>query len=334
MPERADIKVWRTLRGRLVLAMFAMFVLAVACSTLLDEATGPVARLLDREPYQDGLVLALFSLPALALIWLVSSWSLRPLIRASEEARRAGPHNPAARLSRAGMTAEIAPLVDAVNGALDRMAAAFAAERRFTENAAHELRTPLAVLGLRLQRARHAGPGAAPDWPAIEADLAQMNRLVEQLLDLARKEHAGRAADMGGVNLSRLAREAAAGVLPLIEARGRTLSVDVPDALPMRGMADDVRDAVRNLLENAAVHGRGHIRLHGIRQDGLALIEVSDEGTAPVDDTLFERFRKSGASAGSGLGLAIVREVARSHGGDAAFLPGPACRVRVTLPLA
>ena len=139
---------------------------------------------------------------------------------------------------------------------------------------------------------------------------------------------------MGVVNLPRLAREAAAGVLPLIEARGRTLSVDMPDLLPIRGVADDVRDALRNLLENAAVHGRGHIGVQGTQQDGLALIEVSDEGTAPVDDTLFERFRKSGASAGSGLGLAIVREVARSHGGDAAFVSGGACRVRMTLPLA
>ncbi len=326
---------WRTLRGRLMLAMVAVFLLALTCSTLLDEATGPVARVLDREPYQDGLVLALFSLPALALIWLISFWGLRPLTRASEEARRAGPHNPSARLSRAGMPAEIAPLVDAVNGALDRMAAAFAAERRFTENAAHELRTPLAVLGLRLQRARDAGAGSAPDWRAIEHDLAQMNRLVEQMLDLARKEHGGRAAaDWADVNLSRVAREAAAGVLPLAEAAGRTLDVDVPDALPLRGAADDLRDAVRNLLENAVLHGRGAIALRAWARDRLATLEVTDAGEALIDDTLFERFQKTTASPGSGLGLAIVREVARSHGGEAAFAPGPGCRVRLTLPLA
>ena len=327
--------VWRTLRGRLVLAMVAVFLLALACSTLLDQATGPVARALDREPYQDGLVLALFSLPALALIWLVSSWGLHPLTRASDEARRAGPQNPDARLSRAGMPAEIAPLVDAVNGALDRMAAAFAAERRFTENAAHELRTPLAVLGLRLQRARLAGPGAHPDWPAIEHDLAQMNRLVDQMLDLARKEHGGRlAADRAEINLSRVAREAAAGVLPLAEAAGRALLVDVPDMLPVRGAADDLRDAVRNLLENAVLHGRGTIALRARTKGGVVALEVADEGAALTDDSLFERFQKTSTSPGSGLGLAIVREVARFHGGEARFLDGPGCRVAFELPLA
>ncbi len=80
---------------------------------------------------------------ALILIWLIASWSLRPLARALEEAGRIGPRHPDARLSRARLPAEILPLVDAVNGALDRMTSAFAAERRFTENAAHELRTPL-----------------------------------------------------------------------------------------------------------------------------------------------------------------------------------------------
>jgi two-component system sensor histidine kinase QseC len=140
----------RTLRGRLVGAMLAIFLFALAASALMDALHAPRAwvlpRLLNAEPYQDALVLACFSLPALFLIWLVSSWSLRPLARASREARAVGPLDPAARISRAGLPAEITPLVDAVNGALDRMADAFEAERRFTENAAHELRTPLCVL--------------------------------------------------------------------------------------------------------------------------------------------------------------------------------------------
>ena len=137
----------RTLRGRLVAAMLAIFVLALATSALLDALEAPTARVLPRllnaEPFQDALVLACFSLPALLLIWLVSSWSLWPLARASREARNIGPLDPFARISRDGMPAEITPLIDAVNGALDRMADAFEAERRFTENAAHELRTPL-----------------------------------------------------------------------------------------------------------------------------------------------------------------------------------------------
>ena len=219
------------------------------------------------EPYQDALVLAGFTVPALILIWLVSLWSLRPLVRVSQEARLVGPHDPSARLSQTGLPAEIVPLVQAVNGALDRMADAFAAERRFTENAAHELRTPLAVLSLRLQRAKQSSVDAAGlDWPAIDRDLAQMNRLVSQLLDLARKENAGRAHDGAAgetVNLSRLAREACAMVLPMAEQQCRALTILVPDELRVRGNGDDVRDALRNLLENAVSHGSGTIHRHG-----------------------------------------------------------------------
>jgi two-component system sensor histidine kinase QseC len=233
------------------------------------------------------------------------------------------------------LPAEITPLVDAVNGALDRMADAFEAERRFTENAAHELRTPLAVLGLRLQRARN---DAAPDWPAIEQDLAHMNRLVAQLLDLARKEHAGRAgAARTPVNVARIAREAASMVLPIAEAQGRTLHIDAPDTLMAPGDADDLRDAVRNLLENAALHGSGTIGLRGQYQPdppAVTLI-VSDDGPGVPEELrqkLFSRFAKDRSSQGSGLGLAIVREVASGHGGDVEFLPGKTCRVALRLP--
>jgi two-component system sensor histidine kinase QseC len=342
--QQIDMTPWRTLRGRLVGAMLAVFVLAVGASTVVDKLTGKAtaADRLDSEPYQDALVLAGFSFPALILIWLISSWSLRPLARASQQARAVGPLDPSARISRAGLPAEITPLVDAVNEALDRMADAVEAERRFTENAAHELRTPLAVLGVRLQRARQAaGAGAAVlDWPSVEGDLARMNRLVGQLLDLARKEHARRAGIAGAlpvVNVARIAREAASVVLPLAEARGRALTVDVPDTLLVRGQHDELREAICGLLENAVLHGQGTVGVHG-RLSGVpleAVLTVSDEGAGIADslrDSIFERFQKGSHSQGTGLGLAIVREVARLHGGQVAVLPDAPCRLELRLP--
>ena len=293
------------------------------------------------EPYQDALVLAGFSLPALVLIWIVSSWSLRPLARISQEARKIGPGNPVARLSAFGLPTEIVPLVEAVDDALDRMASAFEAERRFTQNAAHELRTPLTVLGLRLQRARQSGADAAAlDWAAIDADLAQMNRLVGQLLDLARKENAGRTRRGQArpvVNVARIAREACAAILPLAEAQGRTLTITTPDTLPAQGDADDLRDALRNLLENALLHGRGHIDVDGRLDSGSGQIRlyVSDEGAgfdAASTRTVFERFNKASLSTGMGLGLAIAREVLLSHGGDLRALQGPPGRIEMYLP--
>jgi signal transduction histidine kinase len=340
------MKTLRTLRGRLVAAMLAIFILALATSALLDALEAPAARalprLLNAEPFQDALVLACFSLPALLLIWLVSSWSLRPLAIASREARSIGPLDPSARISHAGMPAEITPLIDAVNGALDRMADAFEAECRFTENAAHELRTPLCVLDLRLQQARLAAEAGNTnfDWPAIERDVARMNRLVSQLLDLARRENAGRAGGntaLPPVNLARIGREACAMILPMVEAQNRTLAIDLPETLLVRGQVDDLRNAVCNLLENAAVHGKGAISLVG-RLSGAAevILVVSDEGagiSAELDGFVFERFHKGSQSEGTGLGLAIVREVAHAHGGHANFLPGEPCRVQLTLPV-
>ena len=218
-----------SLRGRLVAAMLLVFSLGLGGALTLRPFEQGVAVLvfgqyglpLLQEPYQDLLTLVPFVLAALALIWLVSAWSLRPLARASREAALAGPRNPSARIGSGGLPSEVRPLVNAVNGALDRLADAYAAERRFTADAAHELRTPLAVLNLRLQRAKVE---EATDWVAINHELTQMNRLVEQLLDLARKEHAGNvstAPDLPVVNLSRIAREAAATVVPLAETAGR-----------------------------------------------------------------------------------------------------------------
>ncbi len=302
---------------------------------------------MDRDELVDSLfeegseqltVIVPFAILALVLIWPITWWSLRPIARASREAARVGPRHPDLRISASGLPREIQPLVEAVNGALDRLSKAYAVEKRLTADAAHEFRTPVAVLNLRLQRARLTGN---TDWDAVERELAQMGRLVDQLLDLARKEsltRERRAQELPVVNLSRIVREAAAMVLPLMEAAGRELDVQAPDTAQVRGNAEDLRDMVRNLLENAIVHGRGKVtaRIESPEpgSDRVA-IEVCDEGAGVPrgqEEAVFQRFRRLNAdSPGSGLGLAIVRHVARSHGGDARFLPG-AGRVVVHLP--
>ncbi|MDP9064608.1 MAG: HAMP domain-containing histidine kinase [Pseudomonadota bacterium] len=274
---------------------------------------------------------------ALSLIWLISGWSLRPIARASREAALVGPREPDMRISLDGLPREIQPLVEAVNGALDRLSSAYSTERRLTADAAHELRTPLAVLNLRLQRARMTG---STDWPAVEREFAQMSRLVDQLLDLARKETVSREGSREQapvVNLSRTVREAASMVVPLIEAQGRALLVDVPDVVPLRGGADDLRDMIRNLLDNALIHGQGTVSasIRPPSDAGWITIDVTDEGPgvpAGQEEAIFERFRKlSAQSCGSGLGLAIVRQVARTHGGEVRFVAGRGWVV-VTLP--
>jgi two-component system sensor histidine kinase QseC len=149
-------------------------------------------------------------------------------------------------------------------------------------------------------------------------------------------------AGPGPVNLARVAREAAAAVLPLAEERGRPLEVEAPAAVSLSGRPDELRGAVCNLLENALVHGEGAIRVSVREELGggagrRAVVEVSDEGPGIAEglrEEVFARFRKAApASPGAGLGLAIVRQVARAHGGEARVRPGPGCRVEISLPV-
>jgi two-component system sensor histidine kinase QseC len=286
------------------------------------------------------LVFLPFAIVSSALVWLIGQWSLRPLARASREAAAIGPANPSGRVSAAGLPCELQPLVDAVNGALARLDHAYATQRRFTADAAHELRTPLTVLNLRLQRAKL---DATVDWQGVEQDLAQVNRLVDQLLKLARMEHPVQPDETDRtrpVNLTRVVREAAATILSLAEEKGRPLEVEAPNVAFVRGQPGDLRDVVRNLLDNALTHGEGTVRVE-VREEAddagrRVLVEVSDQGPGIADElkeAVFDRFRKAKpTSPGAGLGLAIVRHIVRAHGGEVRVRSGPGCTVEVALP--
>ncbi len=337
-----------SLRARLAMSMLLVFALGLGAAITARpfEDRGGLLSQLDlnfiREPYQDVLVLALFTVSATVITVLVSAWSLRHLQAASMQAAGVRPGNHDARISTAHLPKEIRPLVGAMNGALDRMSQAFDAERRFVADAAHELRTPLTVLSLRLQEAR---VGESPNWNQIDDDVAQMSRLVAKLLDLARAEcmEPLELRSMEIIDLGRSVREAAALILPLTEAAGRAIELDLPDRLPVRGHPGGLRDVFRNLLENALVHGHGTIRVTGTVARGDAhpakvVVTVADEGTGlPVSqrEQMFQRFRKASQStAGSGLGLAIVAEVIRAHGGIAAFDSSSQTAIQIALPVA
>lgn len=280
---------------------------------------------------RDETLFALVLLFVLAplLLWWVLNWSLRPIERAAEEAAAIGPGDVGARLSTVGVPNELRPLVGAVNDALDRLGRALEAERRLAADAAHGLRTPLSVLDLRVQRAL----AGEVDWPALSADVARLRQMIDQLLGLTRREAAGPPAAMP-VNLARVASEAAASIVVLVEEAGRSLAVDLPDtAIYVLGDADELRDMIANLLENAFLHGEGRITLR-LREEGdrLVLI-VADEGPGVPEERrerVFDRFISFARDGrGGGLGLSIVRQVAARHGGQATITDEGAV---VTLP--
>lgn len=292
------------------------------------------------DPWENVFPLALMgglAVLALGVAWLVAGWSLGPLRRATQEAAAIGPERPEARLSDAGLPTEVRPLALGINRALDRVAAAYAAERRFTADAAHALRTPLSVLDLRLQRAQaNAGKaGGRVDWPVVRADLAELKRVVSGLLSLSRADRAAKPAADGTLNLARTVREVAAGIAPALEAEGRGLSVTAPPALAVSGDDRELRDLLYALLDNARVHGRGEVLVTLREAVGHAVLTVADQGEGVPEaerEAMFERFRQRNASrGGAGLGLAIVRQAARNHGGEAHFVGPSVVEVRLAL---
>jgi len=126
----------------------------------------------------------------------------------------------------------------------------------------------------------------------------------------------------------------------MAEHASRTLVVNAPDDVTMRGRADDLRDMIWNLLDNALVHGEGMVEVTVSAPSNATaqkiLIDVVDQGfgvASELREVVFERFGKAiSTSPGAGLGLAIVRQVARSHGGDVHFVAHATCCVRVTFP--
>lgn len=246
-------------------------------------------------------------------LWTVRS-ALRPVTRAAEQANLIDASRPETRLETA-VPAEIRPLVDAVNNAFDRLALGFAEQRRFTANAAHELRTPLAVLRARVDTLEDRGMA-----DTIRTDVERMSRIIEQLLAVSRLDSRLPIAK-DPVDLAEVAGEVVARLAPLAVAAGKQLSLQAPKR-PVRvaGNAEMLAAAARNLVENALRYTpRGQSVNVVIEGADDVRLEVHDAGpgvTLDAQSHLFERFwRGQDRGGGAGLGLAIVHEVALQHGG-------------------
>ncbi len=232
--------------------------------------------------------------------------------------------------------------------ALQPIKAALRRQRDFVADAAHELRTPLAIMRGASELGLAAGDGSAPE-AALEQVLAQdahLTRLVEDLSTLARADSGVVDLARAPVDLSRLVAETVAGVSVLAEERGVRLTVETPGVVRVIGDAGRLRQALLILLDNALTHtpDDGSITVSVTRQGGQARLRVQDSGPgiAPVDlPHLFERFYrvdKARGSVGSGLGLAIGRWIAEAHGGRITAAnapePGHGAIFTLTLPLA
>ena len=278
-----------------------------------------------------GLALPLLVMLPLGLIGVLAivRHSLRPVRRFGDTLASRGAPDLSA-VDETGLPAEIAPVAASVNQLLDRLRRALAAERAFTANAAHELRTPVAAALAQTQRLQGetSDPAVARRAAEIETALKRLTRLAEKLMQLARAE-GGRLrveapADIRPVLAMVLAdfeRAAGEGRIIATLADRPVLSDIDPDALAI---------LARNLIENALRHGDPAAPVR-VDLGGDGSLRVTNDGLPVAPDTLarltarFERGQST--SRGSGLGLSIVRAIAEGAGGELTLMsPAPGQR--------
>jgi signal transduction histidine kinase len=325
---------WRkSLEGRLVIRLSALLLAAMTAGFIaMVLASYHTAAELSNEGLADRFVReflgdAAWVFPLFALLVLaVTTWTVRsglkPIVRVSESAAAIAPGAVDVRLPTKDLPSELIPLVSAVNSALDRLEDGFGVQRQFTANAAHELRTPLAILTAALD-----GLDASAKVERLRLDTERMNRIVSQLLRVARLD--GQPVRLHQtLDLRTVASAVVEHLAPWAAAAKRGLALEAPNApIWVSGDADALTDALRNLVENAVGHTPADTEvLISVSADGSVCVSDNGPGVAPEDrEKVFDRFWRGRARTvhGAGLGLAIVAEIVRIHQGEVTVADAP-----------
>jgi signal transduction histidine kinase len=309
--------------------------------TLLVQSRASLA------PAQDAIH-ALWSLlipgvPALLLLvalltWLAVGRALKPVSAIRAKLADITAHDLHQRVPEPSSRDEIAALARTVNATLDRLQTAVEQHKRFVADAAHELRSPLAILRTRLELGAAEADAASLASDAL-TDVARLQTLTADLLLLARLD-AGEPLRDDEVDLGQVAAEEAAQTRPRPDVR---VGLDIAGDVLVSGSGDQLRRLVANLVDNAVRHANSSVTVTVVTSDRTsALLEVADDGPGIPEehrDTVFDRFTRLDQArardqGGSGLGLAIARDIATAHGGTLCILPDtPGARLRATLPL-
>ncbi len=287
-----------------------------------------------------------FALPALALlIWLAVGAGLAPLAGIAREVAQRAPDN-LAHLDAGNAPREISPLIAALNALFDRLRTSLEQERRFTADAAHELRTPLAAVKTQAQVALGA-TGEAERGRALANVVSGTDRaarLVEQLLVLARLDPQTALPPGQRVDLQALAQQGVAELAPAAAGKGVEAGLAPGEAAPVAGDAVLLAVLLRNLLDNAVRYTPpgGEVEVSVKPAAGGVSLAVVDSGPGIPEaerGKVFDRFHRvlGTGEEGSGLGLSIVRRIADLHRATVVLGEGPGgrgLRVEVTFPAA
>ncbi|ALP68523.1 sensor histidine kinase [Paraburkholderia caribensis] len=271
---------------------------------------------------------------AVSTIPLVVALAVRRVRDIAELARYVDIERSGLRLPEAGLPSEVAPLVRAFNAALARVDAGRAQQERFIADAAHELRTPVAIIQARLD--------AMEDSPLklkLEQDIERLGELTDSLLDLQSIKSI--APQMTLLDFVALVSDTLAELAPVVVSKGHEIEfICGIDRVDMTADPVALRRLIVNLIQNAIKHGGEDVTIAvEVKANAThAVMEVTDTGPGIPPawrDQIFESFSRYSRSApGAGLGLAIVREIAMMHGGRASYFE-PGMRgtgIRVQLP--
>ncbi len=299
---------------------YTTFVLAAN----LDEMDGDLARLRNRLL----MVLPAVLIVVAAVAWWLASRALRPVHTLAEAAESITAEGLDRRIVAPVQDREFERLVRVFNAMLDRLEQGFHQARRFSADASHELKTPLALLQAQLEEAlRAASPGSAAErtYSSLLEDVQRLKAILEKLLLLA-------LADSGRLALQRQPMDLAAMLGDIVEdaaaaAPGLRIDLVAPAGATVAADAVLLEQALQNLMVNAAKYNRTGGRISVTLADGPETVRIAVGNTGPgippaAQGRIFERFfrgdpaRSGRETGGTGLGLSLAREIVRAHGGE------------------
>jgi signal transduction histidine kinase len=264
---------------------------------------------------------------ALALALLQSHRLTEPLARLSRSATRLGEGDFSHATPRSGVQ-EIDGIADALDSSAQRIDRLLQAERSFSTNASHQLRSALTGLELRLEElATSSDPEVQAEATAALEQTHRLGATVEELLALART---GRTGIVTEFDLADLARAHAQDVSAELARDGRTLTIDAPRRVPVVAAVGALGQALDIVLSNAVRHGRGRLTVRVTSDERHAIIEIGDEGRGFDDPAAAFQGRPS--EDGHGIGLALARTLVSAEGGTIVIRRATPPVVRIELP--